>query len=88
VTDGRRIRATIAEELIGWCGAVALLVAFAFAATDVVKTSSVGYLLLNLCGATSLARASFSRRAYSPAVLNVIWALIAALSLIMLVAGA
>lgn len=77
-------RATVADEIVGWSGAGALLVAFGLAAAGAVRPSSATYLLLNLCGASGLARVSLSRRAYPPAVLNLIWAVIAAFSLAVL----
>jgi hypothetical protein len=82
-----RLRAILAEELLGWCGAVALLLAFALGATSVLQPSSAAYLVLNLFGAIGLACASISRHAYSPAALNIIWALIAALSLAVLISN-
>ncbi len=74
--------------MAGWLGAVALLLAFGLGAASVVQSSSVAYLALNLFGALGLAHASLSRRAYSPALLNVVWALIAALSLAVLLVHA
>jgi hypothetical protein len=83
-----RIRAVLITEMAGWLGAVALLLAFGLAAAGLVKPSSGFYLGLNLFGALGLARASLSRRAYSPAMLNIVWAVIAALSLVLLLVHA
>jgi hypothetical protein len=83
-----RLRPLLAEESVGWCGAAALLAAFALVSTGVLRATSASYLLLNLAGALGLAHTSFSRRAYPPAVLNVIWAVVAALSLIAIALGA
>lgn len=80
-----RLRELLADELVGWCGAFALLLAFGLSATSLLQPSSAAYLTLNLFGAGGLAYASLSRHAYSPAVLNIIWALVAALSLIALI---
>jgi hypothetical protein len=77
-------RGTVADEIVGWSAAAALLVAFGLAAAGTVRPSSATYLLLNLCGASGLARVSLSRRAYPPAVLNLIWAAVAAFSLVVL----
>ena len=79
-----RLRSTLMTELAGWLGAVALLLSFALGAASLVEPTSVAYLLLNLFGAAGLAQASLSRRAYSPALLNLIWAAIAAFSLVLL----
>jgi hypothetical protein len=82
----KHLRQLLAEEAFGWCGAAALLAAFGLSATGVLPSSSFPYLALNLIGAIGLAYTSFSRRAYPPAVLNIIWAAVAALSLVVLVA--
>lgn len=81
----KRLRAVFAEELIGWCGAAALLTAFGLSAVGVLPASSASYLVLNLFGAVGLAYASLSRQAYPPAVLNMIWAVVAACSLLLLI---
>jgi hypothetical protein len=78
------VRGTVADEIVGWAGAAALLAAFGLAAAGAVRPSSATYLLLNLCGASGLARVSISKRAYPPAVLNLIWACVAASSLAVL----
>jgi hypothetical protein len=82
------LRSALTTELAGWLGAVALLLSFALGAASLVEPTSFAYLGLNLFGASGLARASFSRKAYSPALLNLIWAAIAAVSLALLVARA
>lgn len=82
-----RLRSVLADEIVGWCSAVALLLAFALGASGVLRPSSPTYLVLNFFGAVGLAYTSFSRHAYSPAALNIVWALIAALSLLALVSN-
>lgn len=80
-----QFRRLLTEEAFGWCGAAALLTAFGLSATRVLPSSSFPYLALNLVGAIGLAYTSYSRRAYPPAVLNIIWAVVAALSIFVLV---
>jgi hypothetical protein len=63
-----------------------LLVGFGLAAAGLVSSSSGVYLILNMLGASGMALASLSKRAYSPAALNLVWAVIAALSLLVLAA--
>lgn len=79
-----RFHAALSTEVAGWLGAVALLLAFGLGAAHIVEPSSAVYLGLNLFGALGLARASLLRRAYSPALLNMVWAAIAAFSLALL----
>jgi hypothetical protein len=79
-----RLRSVLAEQPVGWFSAVLLLMAFGLSATGIIRATSAIYLLLNFGGAVGLAYASLSRRAYPPAVLNMIWAFVAAMSLLIL----
>ena len=65
------------DEIIGWSGALFLLVAFSLVSFKLI--SSVGFLfpLLNFCGAVGIAYISWKKKAYPPAVLNLIWAMVA-----------
>jgi hypothetical protein len=65
------------EEIIGWYGAVAIVVAFALVSFEVVTPTSLIYQILNGTGALGIVYISFKKKAYQPGVLNVIWAIIA-----------
>lgn len=71
-------------DVVGWCGAAMLLAAFGLDAVGAISASSAASLSLNLGGASALAYSSFRRSAYPPAALNIVWAFVAALSLIVL----
>ena len=71
-------------DLLGWYGVIAILLAYALASFSVIEPTAVIYQLLNLTGATSLLVESWSKLDYPPAVLNMIWTLIAVIALISL----
>jgi hypothetical protein len=75
-------RTTIVSEALGWYGVCALLLAFALVSFEIVEGESQAYQLLNLTGAVGVAILSLTKRAYQPAVLNTIWAIIALAALI------
>jgi hypothetical protein len=60
-------------ELIGWAGAVAVLVAYGLVSTDRVSSRSWGYHLLNIGGAVGLVINSSWNGAIPSAVVNLIW---------------
>ena len=68
-------------ELFGWYGMIAIIGAYALVSFSLMQSDSVYYQLLNLTGATGVAIISFSKKAYQPAALNLIWTIIAALAL-------
>jgi hypothetical protein len=77
-----RARTTILSEALGWYGVGALLLAFALVSFEIIEAESEAYQLLNLTGAVGVAILSLTKRAYQPAVLNSIWAIIALAAMI------
>ena len=69
-------------EIFGWYGTVAILGAYALSSFDYIESSSFIYQILNLTGAFGIIFVSYSKKAYQPAVLNAIWAVIAAIALV------
>ena len=74
-------------EVIGWYGPLAFIVGFALVSFGVIDGRSYAFQLLNLTGGISLALISFAKKAYQPAVLNVILSLIAIFTITSLVIG-
>lgn len=74
-------------EIIGWYGPLAFIVGFALVSFGVIDGRSYVFQLLNLTGGISLALISFAKKAYQPATLNVILALIAVYTIISLMIG-
>ena len=60
-------------ELIGWAGAVAVLLAYGLVSTDRVSSRSWRYHLLNIGGAVGLVINSSWNGAIPSAVVNLIW---------------
>ena len=65
------------NEIIGWYGAFAILIAYAMVSFGMIDAHSLLYQILNITGACGIAYLSFIKRAYQPAVLNLVWAIIA-----------
>lgn len=65
------------NTLVGWYGAAAILIAYALTSFGVLRSDSLVYQLLNLTGALGIAVISITKKAYQPAVLNIVWAVVA-----------
>ena len=75
-------------EVVGWYGPLAFIVGFALVSFGAIDGRSYAFQLLNLTGGISLALISFAKKAYQPAVLNVVLSLIAVFTIISLAVGA
>ena len=69
-------------DVLGWCGALVVLLAYALVSTQRVQGDSVHYQALNIGGAALLITNTVYLGAYPSAFVNVIWIGIAAYSLI------
>ena len=74
----------IVIEIVGWYGAIAILLAYVLINFHVLETDSPAYILLNLTGSLGILINTYSKKSYPPAALNLIWMLIAAFGLIRL----
>ncbi len=72
----------LVEELIGWYGTVAIVGAYALLSFGVIDANSLIYQLLNGTGAIGIVYISLKKKAYQPAVLNVVWTIIAAAAIL------
>lgn len=70
------------EEIVGWYGAGAILVAYALVSFKVLSPTGALYQILNLTGAIGIIWISVVKKVYQPAALNVVWALVALVALI------
>ncbi len=68
-------------EIFGWYGALGLLVAYVLSSFGVFGPENLWYQLINLTAALGIVTVSFYRRNYQPGVLNVFWAIIAAIAI-------
>lgn len=69
-------------EIIGWYGVTAIIIAYALNSFSVLDSSSWIYQILNLSGAICIIFHSISKKDYQPAVLNIIWSIIAIFALL------
>jgi hypothetical protein len=72
----------IVDEIIGWYGAVAIVLAYALLSFGAIAPTDLVYQVLNGTGALGIVYISLKKKAYQPGVLNVIWAIIATLAII------
>lgn len=74
----------IIDEVIGWYGTVAILLAYALLSFGAIASNSLFYQILNGTGALGIVYISFKKKIYQPGVLNTIWAVIATVAIIRL----
>ncbi|MFA7245108.1 MAG: hypothetical protein WC070_02910 [Candidatus Magasanikbacteria bacterium] len=72
------------HNLIGWYGAIIILVAFALTSFEITNSNSFLYQSMNVTGALALVYYSSTKKDYPTTVLNVFWALIATLAIVKL----
>ena len=71
----------IISEVLGWYGTVAIILAYALLSFGFISSNTLAYQLLNGSGALGIVYISISKKAAQPAVLNIIWAVIATISI-------
>jgi len=71
--------------IIGWYGVLAMLLAYALLSFNVIASNDIIYQLLNFTGAIGIVVISLIKKAYQPATLNTIWAIIALIALLTIV---
>ena len=64
-------------DIVGWIGAIALLVAYALISARRVEGDSTSYQSLNLVGSALLIVNTVYYRAYPSAFLNLVWGAVA-----------
>lgn len=70
------------QNIIGWYGVLAILVAYILLTFRVIGASGLVYQLLNLTGAGGIVYETASKKDVQPAALNAIWALVALIAVI------
>lgn len=71
-------------DIIGWIGSIEVIAAYGLNSYQKIKPDSVLFQLLNLTGALFLIVNTIYYRAYPSAFINVVWVIIAVLSLVRL----
>lgn len=75
-------RSHLAIEILGWVGVSLILLAYILVSFGKIDAHRGFYQILNLIGALGVLVHSFSKKDYQPAILNVVWALIAVFALL------
>jgi len=70
---------------LGWIGAALVLAAYILIQLGKVNANDLAYDLMNLVGGTSIAINLFHTKSYGPMVLNIVWAVVAAVGLVVFV---
>ncbi len=68
-------------EIIGWYGVIAILLAYLLNSLNIINSSNIFYSLLNLTGALGIMVDAWRQKNYQPVVLNLVWALVAIITL-------
>jgi len=71
-------------EIAGWYGMSAILLAYAFVSFSIISPHGWIYQLLNFTGAVGVLAVSYTKHAKQPALLNLVWAIVALLALFQL----
>lgn len=72
-------------ELLGWYGTLAIISAYFLNSFNIIHSTDITYQLLNLTGGIGIVLISLKKRAYQPAVLNIVWSLIALIAIIKII---
>jgi multidrug transporter EmrE-like cation transporter len=69
-------------EWYGWCGMILIILAYVLVSFYVIEVSNVWYQILNGVGALGIVLVSFYKKNYQPAVLNIIWTVVAVIAIL------
>lgn len=72
----------IIDEIIGWYGAFAIVLAYALVSNSYISSTGYIFQLLNLTGAFGIIWISYRKKVYQSVALNIIWAIIATVAII------
>jgi len=75
----------IFDEIIWLVGTGLILIAYAHGSFQIIEISSLAYQTMNFLGAVGVMYISFKKKTYQPGFLNLVWALIAFISLVGLI---
>lgn len=68
-------------ELMGWVGAIEVLLAYGLISLNKVDSKSLFFQLLNLTGGLLLIVYTLSLKSYASAFVNIVWVLVAIISI-------
>ncbi len=74
-------------EGLGWYGVVAIVGAYALVSFSAIRSDQLIYQILNLTGAVGIVIDATYAKNYQPAVLNIIWFVVAFIAIIRILTG-
>jgi len=69
-------------EIVGWYGMAAIVTAYALLSFGYIAPTEILYQFLNAIGSLGLVLVSLYKRTYQPGILNLIWIIVAVISLL------
>jgi hypothetical protein len=72
-------------EILGWYGVIAVVGAYALLSLNILTSNSLLFQALNLTGAIGIVFDAIDDKNVQPAVLNIIWAIIAIVAIVKVV---
>jgi hypothetical protein len=72
----------IIDETIGWFSIFLILIAYFLISFDYLSSENLIYHFCNLIGSIGIVYISFKKKVYQPGFLNIIWGLIALISIL------
>ncbi|MGL5830608.1 MAG: CBU_0592 family membrane protein [Candidatus Altimarinota bacterium] len=69
-------------EIVGWAGTAMIVLAYFLNSFLIIQSNSFWYHILNIAGGVGIMIISYTKKAYQPMVLNIIWTAIALIVLI------
>ncbi len=69
-------------NILGWYGTLAIITAYILVSFSFLSAHSMLFQILNGTGAIGIVVISLYKKAYQPAVLNIVWTLVALIAII------
>jgi len=69
-------------EIVGWYGAVAILLAYALNSLMLLGSGSIAFQLLNITGSMGLLLIGYHKRVYQAVLINLVWLIIGSIALL------
>ncbi len=69
-------------SLFGWYGLIAIVLAYTLVSLSILEATDLTYQMLNGSGAIGIVLQTYIKRDYPPMILNIVWAIIALVSIL------
>lgn len=68
-------------QIIGWMGMILIVAAYFLVSFEILTVQNIWFQLMNIIGSFGIVLVAYSRRDWQPMVLNIIWMIIALVSI-------